>query len=201
MIIKMGRRIRILLFMIVLVYGIITSGRWVLNIVYPFHYRELVEKYATVYEVDPYLVAAIIRNESKFNPEAISKREARGLMQIAPITGQWAAEKLEIADYREERLYEPDLNIQIGCWYLSILKDQFNGKLELMVSAYNAGNGNVAKWLANPEYSYDGVGLDYIPFPETRNYLQKVTRDYERYQVIYREGLMGFIKLIIRTYF
>lgn len=201
LIIKVSKRILLVAVIIVMLFGLVKSGKWILRTVYPFHYRDLVEKYAVVYEVDPYLVAAIIRNESKFNPQAISRREAKGLMQIAPITGEWASEKLDIKDYYEERLYEPELNIEIGIWYLSILEKQFNGKIELMVAAYNAGNGNVSKWLENPEYSIDGQSLIFIPFPETRIYSQKVLRDYERYQVIYEEGFVAFIKLILKPYY
>jgi len=178
--------------------GLYQGGKWALEIAYPFHYRELIMEYAEAYGVDPYLVVAIIRNESKFNPEAVSRKEARGLMQIAPITGEWASEKLEIEDYRPDRLHEPRLNIQIGCWYLGILQDQFSRNISLMVAAYNAGNGNVSKWLDNPEYSDNGAELTHIPFPETRSYQQRVLRDYQYYRTIEESGLIGLVKLLIR---
>ncbi len=182
--------------MLILVIGafLTYNAKWILGIIYPFHYRDLVETYAEEYNVDPYLVAAIMRNESRFNPNAISRREARGLMQIAPVTGDWAAEKLNIDNFTYEALYEPELNIRIGVWYISILENEFDGNLHLMVAAYNAGNGNVSRWLENPAYSKDGKNLDEIPFPETRNYLTKVLRDYERYQIIYED--LGVLKLI-----
>lgn len=161
------------------------SFRWIVKVAYPLHYFDTVEEYAERYELDPYLVLSIMKNESKFNPEAVSKKEARGLMQIAPITGEWASEKLNIEGYSSEMLFSPELNIQIGCWYLSMLNNQFNNELELIIAAYNAGSGNVSKWLNNSEFSSDGQSLDYIPFGETRIYLQKVLRDYERYKRIY----------------
>ncbi len=203
LIIIISRRIRFLLMIIVLlVIGTIAAynAKWIVRTIYPFHYRELVTFYSEKYEVDPYLVAAIIRNESKFNPNAISRREARGLMQIAPITGDWASEKLNIEDFNYEDLYDPELNIQIGTWYINILDKEFDSKLQLMVAAYNAGNGNVSKWLENPEYSKDGVHLDVIPFPETRRYVQKVLRDYERYEIIYEQGFRRFLLHLIRKY-
>ncbi|KAB3527307.1 lytic transglycosylase domain-containing protein [Alkaliphilus serpentinus] len=173
---------------------------WVIKQIYPFHYRAEIERYSKEYNLDPYLIAAIIKNESKFNPEAISRKEAKGLMQIAPITGQWAAEKLGIKDYSEDRLFEPHLNIRMGCWYLDILHKEFDGRLPLMIAAYNAGNGNVSKWLEDPQYSKNRVTLDYIPFPETRIYLRKVLRDYNRYHIIYEEGLRGVASYIWREY-
>ncbi|WP_236904914.1 lytic transglycosylase domain-containing protein [Clostridium formicaceticum] len=183
---KFMRIIATIFFVIVLVVAL-QNGRWLMKIIYPMHYRDIIEIYAKEYDVDPYLVAAIMRNESKFNPNAISRREAKGLMQIAPITGNWAAEKLSIEDYHEDMLYDPDLNIRIGCWYLDILHKEFDNNLQLIVAAYNAGNGNVTKWLQNPAYSKDGETLDEIPFGETRIYLQKVLRDYKIYQWIYRK--------------
>lgn len=161
------------------------NGKWLLKVIYPIHYRDIIEVYAEEYNVDPYLVAAIMRNESKFNPNALSRREAKGLMQIAPITGSWAAERLPIENYREDMLYDPDLNIKIGCWYLNILYKEFDNNLELIIAAYNAGNGNVSRWLENPEYSRDGETLDEIPFKETKIYLQKVLRDYKVYRWLY----------------
>ncbi|SDK23735.1 lytic transglycosylase domain-containing protein [Natronincola ferrireducens] len=178
-------QILVTIILIITVIVALQNGKWLGKVVYPFHYKDIVEIYATEYEVDPYLVAAIIRNESKFNPYALSRRDAKGLMQIAPITGNWAAERMSIEDYREEMLYNPDLNIKIGCWYLNILHREFNNNLQLIIAAYNAGNGNVSRWLENPEYSRDGKTLDEIPFGETRIYLKKVQRDYRIYTWLY----------------
>ncbi|MBM7614824.1 lytic transglycosylase domain-containing protein [Alkaliphilus hydrothermalis] len=190
MIIVLSRKVRNILLMIILVAImaiVMVNAKYILTTIYPFHYRDMVEKYAEKYDVDPYLVAAIIRNESRFNPRAISHREARGLMQIAPVTGDWAAEMLKIKNFTYEDLYEPELNIRIGIWYITVLDKEFKSNLQFMVAAYNAGNGNVTKWIKNPEYSSTGDYLDVIPFPETRNYVRKVFRDYERYQMIYGE--------------
>ena len=159
---------------------------WVLRTIYPIHYSDLIEKYANEYEIDPYLVAAIIKNESKFDPNAVSKKDAKGLMQIAPVTGEWASEKLNIQNYSEDMLFDPELNIKIGVWYLNILKNEFSENIEVMIAGYNAGNGNVKKWLNNSEYSKDGKRLDKIPFSETQIYQKKVLRDYKIYRKIYK---------------
>jgi soluble lytic murein transglycosylase len=188
LIFAVSKKIRILFtFILILIMFFLAfhSVQWAVKTVFPMHYKDLIVKYAEMNNVDPLLVAAIIRNESKFNPEAISKREAKGLMQIAPVTGHWASERLNIENYSEDMLFEPELNIRIGCWYLNVLNNEFNHNLELVIAAYNAGNGNVTKWLNNKEYSSNGDKLDRIPFEETRIYLIKVMRDYKIYQRIY----------------
>lgn len=172
---------------VVAVLFALQNAKWVLKKIYPNHYEDLIKVYAEEYHVDPYLVVAIMRNESKFNPNAVSSKEAKGLMQIAPITGKWAAEKLPIENYREEMLFDPELNIQIGCWYLSVLQQEFNYDFDLIIPAYNAGNGNVKKWLKNTKYSKDGKSLDEIPFEETKIYHKKVSRDYKIYKWLYSE--------------
>lgn len=161
---------------------------WILRTIYPVHYEDLIQKYSTEYEVDPYLVTAIIKNESKFDPNAVSKKDAKGLMQIAPITGEWAAEKLNIENYSEDRLFDPELNIKIGIWYLTVLKQEFGDNIENIIAGYNAGNGNLKKWLENPEYSKDGKTLNEIPFNETKIYQKKVLRDYRIYRKIYSQN-------------
>lgn len=197
MIIILGKKFRFfirLIIALIIIALVVFNAKWIFKTIYPIHYGDLIEKYSDIYSIDPFLAAAIIRNESKFNPNALSRKAAKGLMQIAPITGDWAAEKLNLENYSEERLYEPELNIRIGIWYLNILYKEFDGSLELMVAAYNAGNGNVSKWLANPEYSTDGRQLNVIPFPETRIYSKKVLRDYQIYQRLYKEtNTLGFI--------
>nr|WP_184308849.1 lytic transglycosylase domain-containing protein [Anaerosolibacter carboniphilus] len=173
--------------MVVMVLGVAAnSTNWFLKILYPIHYRSLVEKYSDEYDLDPLLVAAIIKTESKFNEKAKSHKEAKGLMQIAPITGEWAAKQLDIKDYNEEMLYVPEINVRIGCWYIDRLSSEFDGRLQLILAAYNGGSGNVNKWLDNPEYSQDGITLNKIPFLETRAYIDKVLKSYKIYSILYR---------------
>lgn len=178
---------RLIIVMIVaMVLGVAAnSTHWLLRILYPIHYRQLIEKYSAEYNLDPYLVAAIIRTESKFNEKARSRKDAKGLMQIAPITGEWAARDLNLENYSEEMLYVPEINIRIGCWYIDKLRTEFDGRLQLMLAAYNGGSGNVNKWLKDPKYSVDGVTLKEIPFGETKLYVEKVLKSYKIYSIIY----------------
>ena len=153
---------------------------------YKLDYGEYVYKYAEENDVDPYLIFAIIKAESKFNEKALSRRGAKGLMQIADITRDWAIEQLELSD--DIDIYDPETNIRIGCWYLNTLYKEF-GKTDLVIVAYNGGSGNVKKWLSDREYSYDGETLRNIPFSETDSYLQKVKKNYEQYNKLYsKEG-------------
>ncbi|MDR5657950.1 lytic transglycosylase domain-containing protein [Serpentinicella sp. ANB-PHB4] len=187
---KKLRKIFMVLVLFVAIFIAIQSITWVGKLAYPTHHYSTVMENAEMYNIDPLLIYAIIRNESRFNTNAISRTEARGLMQIAPITGQWAAETLEIENYTKQLLHDPKINIEIGAWYLDRLNKQFNNNLELVIAAYNAGSGNVTNWLNNPELSKDGNELDYIPFGETRIYLRKVLRDYEIYKRIYNRGTL-----------
>jgi soluble lytic murein transglycosylase len=128
---------------------------------------------------------AVIYVESNFDANACSYKGAIGLMQIMPQTGEWAAQRLKIKDFTSEKLYNPNMNIKIGCWYLNNLQSQFNGDLDLVLAAYNGGSGNVRKWLKNKEYSSDGKTISYIPFKETREYVQKVKKAYKKYRSLY----------------
>lgn len=179
-------RFLIFIFLLVIAVLVFQNLEWILKTIYPVHHYDLIEKYSNEYDVDPYLVAAIMKNESRFDTNAISKKDAKGLMQIAPVTGQWAAEKLKIPSYSEDMLFEPELNIHIGIWYLNVLKQEFGNNIEVIIAGYNAGNGNVKKWLSNPNYSQDGRTLDEIPFSETKIYQKRVLRDYEIYSKIYK---------------
>jgi soluble lytic murein transglycosylase len=162
------------------------SIKLVVKIIYPIDYENYIKKYSQNYNIDSHLVAAIINVESKYDTFAMSKKDARGLMQISPNTGKWASEKIDIQDFTLESLYDPEINIRIGCWYLSVLADEFNGNLQLILAAYNGGSGNVNKWLKDDRYSKDGKSLDYIPFKETSDYVEKVLKNYEMYKKIYK---------------
>lgn len=155
---------------------------------HPRQYTELVERYAEKYNLQPAFVCAIILNESSFRPTAESGIGARGLMQLMENTASWInSEYLHLPDYSFQKLWDPEVNIQFGCWYLRYLCKLFNGDPVLVASAYHAGQGNVKIWLANPDCSTDGVTLavDDIPTDDTRSYVRKVVRDYGIYDALY----------------
>lgn len=163
----------------------IDDSSWLKHRQYPLEYDDLIIKYAEQYSVDPFLVASVIFVESRYIADAVSPKDAIGLMQILPSTGEWAAERIKLDDYEEEQLFDSEVNIQMGCWYLGFLDSQFPDSRELILASYNGGIGNVKKWLANKEYSKDGKKLDHIPFRETRNYVVKVQEAYKIYQEVY----------------
>lgn len=157
----------------------------VLPRVLPLKYQDIVEKYAKQYQLEESLVYGVIFCESHFEPEAISTAEAVGLMQVTEETGSWAAEQMGL-DPNAIDLTDPDTNIRIGCWYLNWLNEKFDGVTETALAGYNAGHGNVAKWLANEEMSLDGITLDEIPYGETESYVKKVELAEKIYRYVYR---------------
>lgn len=157
----------------------------IVTMFYPVGYKNAINKYSKEYGVDPHLVMSIINVESKYNKDAVSNKDARGLMQIGPQTGLWAAEILELDNYSESLLFEPEINILIGIWYIDQLKKEFGDKRDLVLAAYNAGSGNVNKWLEEDEYSKDG-NLIKIPFNETDEYVTKVKKNYRIYKLLYK---------------
>lgn len=148
---------------------------------YPMEYEAEVRRACEKYDLDPCLVFAVIRTESFFTPEAVSGAGAQGLMQIMPETGEWIAWR-QGKEYDESRIFEPDYNIDLGCWLLSFLLEKYNGDVELAAAAYNAGHSAVNRWLDDPKY-YDGKNLT-IPYEETENYVKKVKDAYEKYQFL-----------------
>lgn len=178
--------IRTVFFMVLIGLIVLTGFKLAMKMIYPMEYKNYIYKYSQKYNVDPYLVAAIINVESNFEREACSKKDARGLMQIAPTTGKWAAKELDLKGFTLESLYNPETNIMIGSWYLNVLTEEFDENLQLILAAYNGGSGNVNKWLKDSEYSEDGKSLKNIPFKETNDYIVKVSDNYEKYEKVYR---------------
>ncbi|PHV71452.1 lytic transglycosylase [Sporanaerobium hydrogeniformans] len=154
-------------------------------VIYPRPYKQQVLNYSELYGVDPAIVYAIIKAESRYDTDAISRSGAKGLMQIMDKTGEWVAQEIGLVDYANDRLFKPDVNIQIGCWYIAKLLKQYDGDLELALAAYNAGSGHVARWRSNLAYSLDGKHLHTIPFKETEKYINKVKRYYTFYKCLY----------------
>ncbi len=152
---------------------------------YPRQYEEYVEKYAEEYEIDKYLIYAVIQTESRFDPDAISDAGAVGLMQLMEETAKECNEKAEFGYNIPQDLTDPEKNIRLGCYYLSRLLNVFGDNKELALSAYNGGIGNVKKWLSSAEYSDGEGGLEITPYQETNDYVDKVMRSYKRYREIY----------------
>lgn len=152
---------------------------------YPMKYKETIDAMSDEYMLDPALVCAVIYTESGFDSGAVSVDGARGLMQIMPDTGAWIASKLGDVTYGADRLFEPELNIRYGCWFLNYLFTRFAGDGHKALAAYNAGQGSVDKWLKRPECSSDGVTLMHIPSRETRHYVKKVRAAHDIYLEIY----------------
>lgn len=152
------------------------------NLRFPVRYLDIIRENAG--ELEPALVLAVIMAESSFRREAQSHMGAQGLMQLMPDTAQEIAGLMGLTDFRPEDVWRPEINIAMGSFYLNRLLNQFDGNLELALAAYNAGQGNVNNWLADPEISGDGRTLDSIPFPETYRYLQRVMFNRDVYRII-----------------
>ena len=184
---KRRKRLIFVTVIVLIILALATAvGAFAVRRFFPIRYCEVVERYAEIYELPKELVYAIIRAESSFNRYALSHRGASGLMQIMEQTGDWAAEQIGIEDYDYSRIFEPEINIHIGSWYISRLIRQFGGNLDTALAAYNAGSGNVSNWLRE-QGSTDNV-LESIPFPETRNYVRRVRMYQDVYRILLRFG-------------
>ena len=175
--------ILIIIFLILLVCGFIGIKTYV----YPLEYKDEVLEYSKKYNLDPYLVFAVINAESGFDKHATSSKNAKGLMQITESTAKEVNEITNSVDsLNEENIYNEDINIELGCQYLASLISRYNGNYYLAICSYNAGIGNVDKWISQGQISQDLNTTDVeLPFKETTKYLKKVIHNYKMYKVIY----------------
>jgi soluble lytic murein transglycosylase len=147
-------------------YVLRTSPPWYERIRYPLHYAEYIRVHAEAHHLDPALMAAVIYQESKFRPSVESSSGAIGLMQITPATARGIAIRTGGSAFRTSDLYDAEINIRYGAWYLDNLFAKYHDE-KLVLAAYNAGQGNVDRWLAHHES---------IQFAETRAYVSRVER-------------------------
>ena len=154
------------------------------RLLYPIQYREAVEDAAAEYGLPPSLIFAVIYTESKWDADAVSSAGAMGLMQITDETYQWARRRAGEDAGDANRLFEPQHNIHYGAAILSLLFENFSDTATVL-AAYNAGQGHVRLWLADPAYSADGITLFAIPFEETENYVHRVLHIQQLYQSLY----------------
>lgn len=175
------------LVLLLLVLILFYRSDWLGRIIYPIQYKEEIEGASANVGVDPYLVAAVIRVESNYRADQESSKGAIGIMQVMPDTAQWMFEKDSFRAFGLTDLKDPGVNIKVGTAYLGLLHQQFGYNQVKAVASYNAGPGNVNKWLAN--HTWDGrlETIEDIPFGETRKYVSKVMYYYKKYLEIYVE--------------
>lgn len=175
---------------LVLVFLIIASLIFInkdniLKMIYRIDYSEYVEKYSKEYNIDPLLVYSVIKAESNFNESAMSSKGACGLMQLMDDTAKEVATN-KVMEYESGiTLYNAEKNIELGVTYFSGLLKQF-GNSPIALAAYNAGSGNVSKWISQGIIKSDGSDIENIPFKETNMYVRKILRDYEIYKKLYK---------------
>jgi peptidoglycan lytic transglycosylase len=148
---------------------------------HPLEYEETIRAASAEHGIEPALVAAVIRTESRFDPDVESSQGAYGLMQIRPQTAGFISERSGIiGDYRD-----PRTNIQMGAWYLDYLRDRQEGDGRLVLAAYNSGEGEVDAWLADGGYDVESD----FPFEETRQYVGDVLEARGVYEELYGSDL------------
>lgn len=153
--------------------------------IYPTKYSEYVEKYSEKNGLDKYLVYAIIKAESNFDPEVTSSSNAKGLMQLMEETALERSNLIDEQTIKTHDLYDPETNIRLGTSYFAYLLEIYDDNIVLALTAYNAGIGNVQEWIKDEIIKQDGSDIENIPFKETNNYVRKILRDYKMYLEIY----------------
>jgi soluble lytic murein transglycosylase len=155
------------------------------KLAFPLPYRAELERFAKLNGLDPFLVAALIRQESEFNSKAISSANARGLTQILPGTGRELSRRLKVRAYATASLFLPTVNLQLGTFYLKTIVDSLGGRWEAALAAYNAGPSRAKAWSSWGDFREPAEFIETVPFSETRNYIQTVLRNADTYRRIY----------------
>ncbi len=188
----MNKKIRktiILLIILAMLFGIYKGfniENKILIHFYPKKYEEYVYKYSKELNIDPMLTFAIIKTESNFKENIVSRSGAIGLMQLMGETAKEQATKIGM-NYNSETLYNPEDNIKLGLYYFDTLFNYFNENYILAFVAYNAGLGNTKKWINEGILKENGEGAENIPFTETNMYVRKIVRNYKIYSELYKE--------------
>jgi soluble lytic murein transglycosylase len=168
----------------IIMIGIVIATIIFIVLFFPKKHGDLIETYSSKYGLNKSMVASVINIESGYDSSSVSDAGAMGLMQILPSTANDCASRLKM-DIKEEDLYNPDINIEIGCFYLSYLLDMFDGNEVNALCAYNWGLGNVNNWIERGNVDENGT-ITKIPVLETRNYVKKYKVSNFVYKNIYK---------------
>jgi soluble lytic murein transglycosylase len=183
---RIKRKRVILPLILIIISALFLQSEWLGRWIYPISYTNEIKRNASDYQLDPLLIASIIRVESNYKLDAVSPKGAVGIMQIMPETAAWILEHdnfgtLSVNDAGKEA----HAGIKLGSWYFKELTRQFNGNLVASIAAYNDGPGKVRQWLENGVWDGKEQTLRDIPYGETRHYVQRVMYYYKKYQKIY----------------
>ena len=180
--------ILLIVFIIVMLFGVFKIQNVFLKIIYRKDYSEYVYKYSEENKVDPLLIFSIIKAESNFDKESISKSNAIGLMQLMEDTADEVANKINIEDFTKEKLFNPEVNIMLGTYYFSELIERYDGNTLIALVAYNAGIGKVDEWIDEGVIDINSSNIENIPYKETLMYVRKIVRDYKIYKDLYNNN-------------
>lgn len=180
----MLKKISIFIIILLIVISIIKIVKIpILEKLYPMEYQQYVEKYAKKFNIDEKYIYAIIKAESNYNTEANSAKGAIGLMQLLPTTAKEISQELGI-NVNENDLYNPEINIMLGTKYFARLLEIYNNEI-IALAAYNAGPGNVSRWIEKGCIKKDGTDIENIPYKETNMYIRKIIQNYRIYENLY----------------
>jgi soluble lytic murein transglycosylase len=158
------------------------------RLLYPRHYEEDLTAHAAEAGLDPLLVAALIRQESRWNPRALSRVGARGLMQVMPATGRLIARSLRVHGWHPDQLYEPATNLRFGTWFLAQAIRRYGGDLPQALAAYNAGGSRVGGWASGPAARDSELFVERIDLRETRDYVRIIQQNLTLYHALYADS-------------
>lgn len=176
----------LLIFIGIVLFKILNIKELILKQIYRQEYSEYVNKYAEINGIDPMWIYAIIKVESNFDEKATSNSGAKGLMQLMDSTAQEMAKHLEIKDFENSMLYNPEINIMLGTKYFDELLAKYNENYYLAIAAYNGGIGNVDDWINKGIINSDGSNIENIPYKETNMYVRKTINSFSIYTELYK---------------
>lgn len=175
-----------------------------LRLSFPKGFEERVRFFSRKYSLDEFLVYSLIREESHFDKEAVSVSDARGLMQLLPSTALETAPKAGLSNFQTSQLFSPDINLELGCYYLSWLLEIFEGNFAISLAGYNGGPTSAKTWHEKNGTLDADEFIEEIPFEQSRNYAKKIIRSYVAYEAVYgiekdqfsRQSFEKFLKIM-----
>jgi soluble lytic murein transglycosylase len=155
------------------------------QLAFPIPYRQSIEQYSREQSLDPFVVAALIRQESEFNAKVVSHANAYGLMQLLPSTGRELSRRLRLGRFSTAQLLIADRNVRLGTYFFRNLLNSYDGQLEIALASYNAGPGRANVWRTWGPFREQAEFIEAVPFHETRGYIQIVLRNADVYRRLY----------------